>query len=353
MQQRREITGIITILTIIFIFSAGFISILITNSITKTVTMNIESFDKITNLLLGDAEQVNSAATQVSQASQSMAEGASEQAASIEETSAAIEEMSSMARQNLDNANHAKNLMVETQSVVGQASSSMEDMTTSMEEIAIASDNTSKIIKTIDEIAFQTNLLALNAAVEAARAGEAGAGFAVVADEVRNLAMRAAEAAKDTAILIESTVKKVHSGRDLVNNANAIFSKVSESSNKVAELIDEISAASGEQNSGIEQINKAINELEKVTQQNSSSAEESAAAAGELHAQSNGLKKQSYTLMDLMNQLKLIILGEAEKINHREQISSLPESNSKSLIVRKKEPNVSDIIPFDDDLEDF
>jgi hypothetical protein len=164
----------------------------------------------------GSADQVATASSQVSSASQQLAEGSSEQAASIEETSSSLEEMSSMTKQNADNADQANKLIAGTKDVVSLASQSMERLTNSMLEISKASEETSKIIKTIDEIAFQTNLLALNAAVEAARAGEAGAGFAVVADEVRNLAMRAADAAKNTADLIEGTVKKVKEGSTFV-----------------------------------------------------------------------------------------------------------------------------------------
>ncbi|MCU0583737.1 MAG: methyl-accepting chemotaxis protein, partial [Syntrophales bacterium] len=140
----------------------------------------------------------------------------------------------------------------------------MTELTQSMEDISKASDETSKIIKTIDEIAFQTNLLALNAAVEAARAGEAGAGFAVVANEVRNLAMRAAEAAKNTSVLIEGTVKKVREGSELVERTGGAFAEVSRSAAKVADLVAEIAAASSEQAQGIDQINKAVAEMDKV-----------------------------------------------------------------------------------------
>ena len=162
------------------------------------------------------SKQVAIATNQVSKSSQQLSEGASNQAASIEETSSSLEQMSSMTRQNADNSGQANTLLSGTREMLSLASQSMEKLKSSMGEISRASEETSKIIRTIDEIAFQTNLLALNAAVEAARAGEAGAGFAIVADEVRNLAMRAAEAAKNTAGLIEGTVAKVKDGHALL-----------------------------------------------------------------------------------------------------------------------------------------
>lgn len=231
------------------------------------------------------ADQVSSASIQIASASQQLAEGASEQAASLEETSSSIEEMASMTRKNADNAIQANQLMQEANLIVQGANESMTHLTSSISEISHASEETQKIIKTIDEIAFQTNLLALNAAVEAARAGEAGAGFAVVADEVRNLAMRAAAAAKDTAALIEGTVKKVKEGSVLVSETNEKFQGVAVGVNKSGELVEEITVASKEQARGIEQVNKAISQIDQVTQQNSASAEESAAASEEMSAQ--------------------------------------------------------------------
>jgi len=250
----------------------------------------IKPINKVVEGLTDGSEQVASASSQVSSASQSLAEGASEQAAGIEETSSSIEEMSSMTRQNADNANQANLLMSETTKVVEEANRSMAELTGSMKEISTASEETAKIIKTIDEIAFQTNLLALNAAVEAARAGEAGAGFAVVADEVRNLAMRAADAAKNTANLIEGTVKKIKNGSDTVSKTNEAFAKVAAGAKKVGELVGEISAASQEQAQGIDQINKAVSEMDRVVQKNAASAEESASASEEMNAQAETMK---------------------------------------------------------------
>ena len=236
------------------------------------------------------AEQMASGSTQVASASQSLAEGASEQAAGLEETSSSIEEMASMTKNNAENAGQANTLMVDTGKVVEGANQAMGELNKSMNEISLASEETSKIIKTIDEIAFQTNLLALNAAVEAARAGEAGAGFAVVADEVRNLAMRAAEAAKNTANLIEGTVKKVKNGSEIVTRTNEAFVKVVQGSKKVEGLVAEISAASQEQAQGVTQVNKAMAEMDKVTQSNAANAEESAAAAQEMSAQAEQMR---------------------------------------------------------------
>jgi len=256
-------------------------------SISRSITKPIKGI--ILGLNSG-AEQVASASGQVSASSQQLAEGSSEQVASIEETSASLEEMSSMTKQNADNAGQANSLMREANLVVTAADKSMDELTVSMADIARASEETSKIIKTIDEIAFQTNLLALNAAVEAARAGEAGAGFAVVADEVRNLAIRAADAARNTAELIEGTVKKVKDGSDLVDGANEAFTKVTESSAKVGELVAEIAAASTEQAQGIDQVNTAVTEMDKATQSNAASAEESASASQEMNAQAQEMK---------------------------------------------------------------
>lgn len=248
------------------------------------------SLHRVITGLTRNAEQVASASTEVSSAARSLAEGASEQAAGIEETSSSIEEMTSMTKQNAENAWEANQLMINAIKVVGKADQAMKEVIHSMSEISGASEETAKIIKTIDEIAFQTNLLALNAAVEAARAGESGAGFAVVADEVRNLALRATEAARDTAHLIQETVKKIRNGSEMVTQTSEIFINVASGAQKVSQLVSNIAVATKEQAQGIEQINRAITEMDKVVQRNAASAEESASAAEEMSAQAGMMK---------------------------------------------------------------
>ena len=255
--------------------------------VTRTLSASLK---KVIGGLSGVSDQLVTTSTQVSKASQSMADGTSDQAASIEETSSTMEEMSSKIKTNSDHAVHADGLMRETRQVVSQAGKSMGDLTQSMEAITHASNEASNIIKTIDEIAFQTNLLALNAAVEAARAGEAGASFAVVADEVRNLALRAAQAAKDTSQLIEETLTKVDDGATIVSATNSAFNKVEEKSKTVGELITQISEASTEQSNGINMVNQAISAMDQVVQASAATAEESAATAHELGTHAEQLR---------------------------------------------------------------
>ena len=203
-----------------------------------------------------------------------LSESASKQAASLEETSSSIEEMASMIKQSANNAAQTNQLMSASQEVIAKANSSITELNRSMKEITAASEQTQKIVKTIDEIAFQTNLLALNAAVEAARAGETGAGFAVVADEVRNLALRAAEAAKSSSEMMHDIVTKVKNGETLVTSTNSAFFQVTDSSEKVVRLMGDIVTATQEQSQGIDQINRAVLEMNQVTQENAASAEE-------------------------------------------------------------------------------
>jgi methyl-accepting chemotaxis protein len=222
------------------------------------------------------------AAGQMSSVAQSLSNGASQQAASLEETSASMEEMAAMTRTNADSTRQAADLMQGVGVRVQESERVLGDMMTSMSEIREASDRVSKIIKTIDEIAFQTNILALNAAVEAARAGEAGMGFAVVAEEVRNLAQRSAQAAQDTTALIDTSVQKTRLGSERVGKVAESVSGITRELAEVQQLIKQISDASAQQSSGIGQTAQAIQQMERVTQQTAASAEETAASSEQL-----------------------------------------------------------------------
>jgi methyl-accepting chemotaxis protein len=230
------------------------------------------------------SSQVATVSQQASLSSSELAQGASEQAASLEETSSSLEEMSAITAENAEKSRLADSLMAESGKVSRDANDAMVSLINSMEGTMNASDETFKIIKTIDEIAFQTNLLALNAAVEAARAGESGRGFAVVADEVRNLAGRAADAVRHTTELIEETSKNVRAGAEIVATTHEAFMKMTELASKAGGLVREIAVASGQQSAGIEQINRAVAELNKGVQMNAANSEETAAAAQGMHA---------------------------------------------------------------------
>jgi methyl-accepting chemotaxis protein/methyl-accepting chemotaxis protein-1 (serine sensor receptor) len=211
--------------------------------------------------LKSGSERVTSAATQVASTAQSLSQGSTEQAASLEETSASMEEMASMTRKNAENSQQASIFMGDVDRVVAGANKALADMTASMASISESSGKVSKIIKTIDEIAFQTNILALNAAVEAARAGEAGMGFAVVADEVRNLAQRSAQAAKDTAALIEESITSSQEGTTRVTLVAKSIADITSSVGKVKGLVIEVGEASQQQSQGIQQVAQAVAQM--------------------------------------------------------------------------------------------
>jgi len=236
------------------------------------------------------AERVSSAASLVSSASQSLAAGASQQAASLEETSASTEEIASITRKNADHALEVAGLMQKSADGAVGVNQSLDRMVVQMNEIGNSSNKIARIIKVIDEIAFQTNILALNAAVEAARAGEAGLGFAVVADEVRNLAQRCAQAARDTAGLIEDSIATSRDGNERLDRMAGKVRAMTENSTQVKSLVDEVNSGSQEQARGMEQISRAVMQMEQVTQRTAASAEESASAGTDLNGHADALR---------------------------------------------------------------
>lgn len=262
------------------------------------------SLDTAFTQVAATAENVSAAGSQISAGSQSLAAGASEQAASLEEIASSLQEMVAMATQSAGNAGEARQLADAAHSDTSEGVLRMEQLTTAIHRIKTSSDETAKIIRSIDEIAFQTNLLALNAAVEAARAGDAGRGFAVVAEEVRALALRSAEAARSTSALIEEAVTNANDGVKLNDSVLQSLGKISSQMNRVSEVVGEIAAASEQQAQGVTQINAAVEQMNSVTQTVAANAEESASAATELESQAQGLNDmvQTFTISDKHHQ---------------------------------------------------
>jgi len=302
----KSVVAAVTVMIIgvvVALISSTILGIFITRSIVRPINVIIDN-------LTMSAQEVELASSQLTGASNTLASGATENAASLEETSAALEQLSSMTNRNADNAAEANALMDQTKTNVTQAETSMVKVIGAMEEISRSGNEIGKIIKTIDEIAFQTNLLALNAAVEAARAGEAGAGFAVVADEVRNLAIRSADAAKNTADLIETTIGNINSGSEMVNETSEAFKVVETNATKVGSLVSEVASASKEQSQGISQITKAMAEMDKVTQANAATSEQSASAASQLSLQAS-------TLMGVVTDMNVLAHGAGAQAGSR------------------------------------
>jgi len=350
------IMGGVTVLGILMALGLGFALNL---AITKPLNRVIAG-------LSDGAEQIAAASSQVSSSSQHLAESTSESAASLEETSSSLEELSSMTKQNADNAQVANDMMAKEAAPNFQViMDRLGTMEKAMHASVKASEDTAKVIKTIDEIAFQTNLLALNAAVEAARAGEAGAGFAVVADEVRNLAMRATEAAKNTQDLISNSTTRIKEATSTFDQVNEAMDKNAQIARKVTDLAGEIAAASQEQAHGISQINIAVTEMDKVTQQTAANAEESASASEELNAQAEQMKVYVGDLM-------AVVGGGGNSIDIHAMPAGLRKKggkasgSSKMLAVKPKTMNMKalpghkgtvvrpdQVIPFEDDFKDF
>ena len=341
----------VTLVGGVAIIIGALLAFFISRGIVKTLTRVIVGLNE-------GAEQVNDAATQVSSASQQLAEGASEQASSLEETSSALEQVAAQTRTNAENSGKANDLAAQARNNAQAGDKTMSQLNAAMSAINESSNEISKIIKVIEEIAFQTNLLALNAAVEAARAGEHGKGFAVVAEEVRNLAQRSAQAARDTTALIEGSVTRAKEGSTVANSAGTALQSIVSDVAQVADLLNGITQASQEQSQGVDQVNTAVTQMDKVTQQNAAGAEESASAAEQLSAQAQTVKGMVDELAALVGASKTTAQYPAPTTKGRQLDNYKGSTNSQhhdpTQAPHGHKTNSQDSMSFDvGDLKDF
>lgn len=301
------------------------------------------------------SQEITAVSGQISGSSQSLSSSATAQASSLEEVSSSLQEMSTMTKQNASNAKEARSLSERARATAGKGMESMKRLSEAINRIKSSSDSTAKIVKTIDEIAFQTNLLALNAAVEAARAGDAGKGFAVVAEEVRNLAMRSAEAAKNTSKLIEESAKNAEGGVEINQEVLVNLEEINSQVNKVSEVMAEIASASDQQSQGIDQITTSVQQMSDMTQQNAANSEESAASAAELDNLAHKMQK-------LVDAFEMGIQSDKHSAGtFNINLKSLPGKpkimSDNSAVISKEEKSggrerkAEDLIPFDSDYD--
>jgi len=329
------------LITVIIAMMIGItLAIIITLSITKPV-------NKIVTYLIDSSNQVAEASIQLSASAEQLSQGSNEQASAIEETSSTLQEAASMLQQNNVYTAQAVKLTEQSTESADKGKNEMQEMMTSIAEIKKSSDQIAKIIKVIDDIAFQTNILALNAAIEAARAGEAGMGFAVVAEEVRNLAGRSAQAANDTAAIIESNIELSTKGVLVAERVRDVLIEGAAHAKKINEIMGEIAAASGEQAQGIDQVNKAMIHMETVTQQNASSAEESASASEELSAQADSMRKIIHELSELVNGVDRALMTKSLNVNQvhllknsKKSINTIEAPFPKNVLQKKISQNI-------------
>ena len=340
--------------------SVGIFLVLISIIIWVTLSI-VKPLKRILGTLNENSESIHHSADEVSRSSGEVAEGANEQASSLEETSASMEELASQTKHNADNATQADQYTKSVNQVIDEGVQAVGKMSTTIQTIKESSDETSKIMKTIDDIAFQTNLLALNAAVEAARAGEAGKGFAVVAEEVRSLAQRSADAAKNTSNIIENAQVSANEGVAVVQQVSSSLNEIKSTAEQVGVLVAEITAASNEQSQGIEQVNTAISEMDKVVQQNASNSEETASASEEL-------ANQAQHLENAVSQLAMVVQGKVEAQAQAQQPSHRPSRKDSKQAIQNRKPTPTlpkqkrqqakeqtpdQVIPLDGDFSDF